>query len=178
MNPGRALVELLEVRGIAAYFNEPVSQCEHAVQAAVLAQRERAAATLIVAALLHDVGHLLHSAPESVADLGIDVRHEEIGARWLSRFFTAEVTEPIRLHVAAKRYLCAREPGYLGSLSTASQQSLALQGGAFDDAAAHAFLGSPHAQAAIRLRRWDDAAKVRGLHLPPPNAFRELIERV
>ena len=147
-------------------YGEGVSQQEHALQAAWQAEREGASPALIVAALLHDIGHLLHDLPEDIADQDVDTEHESLGSAWLSQYFGPEVSEPVRLHVAAKRYLCAAEPGYLDQLSAASQQSLALQGGPLDAAAAAAFRAAPGAEAAIRLRRWDDEAKIVGLATP------------
>ena len=123
------ILELFAARGAAAYHGEAVSQEEHALQAAELAEREGAPDALVVAALLHDVGHLLDGQDEDLAVRGVDGRHEEEGCAWLSRHFGPEVTEPIRLHVAAKRYLCAVDPSYLAGLSPASRLSLKLQGG-------------------------------------------------
>ncbi len=154
------------------HYGEGVSQEEHALQAAWLAEREGAPPALIVAALLHDIGHLLHDLPDDIADQEVDTEHESLGSAWLSQYFGPEVSEPVRLHVAAKRYLCAAEPGYLDQLSAASQQSLALQGGPFDPVAAAAFRAAPGAEAAISLRRWDDEAKVVGLATPDLAHFR------
>jgi gamma-butyrobetaine dioxygenase len=175
-NPVDHILELFAVGGRAAYFGEPVSQAEHALQAAHLARSAGAAEDLLVAALLHDVGHLLHALPETVADEGIDARHEEGGAAWLARWFGPALTEPIRLHVAAKRYLCAVDPHYLSRLSPASIQSLALQGGPFDPAQVKQFEESPHAREAVALRRWDDEAKVPGKIVPDLEHYRALLE--
>src|SRR5262249_49953725 len=118
-DPVKLVLRLFKERGDAAYLGEPVSQTEHALQAARAAERAGAAAALVAAALLHDVGHLLHDLPEDCARAGIDDAHEERGGRWLGRHFGPDVVEPVRLHVAAKRYLCASDPTYLGRLSEA-----------------------------------------------------------
>lgn len=152
--------------GAEAYFGEPVSQQEHALQAAYLAEQEHAAEALVVAALLHDIGHLVHGAGEDIADQGVDARHEAAGEAWLHRWYGAEVTEPVRLHVAAKRYLCAVDTTYLSKLSPASVQSLALQGGPFRTEEIAEFEANPHHSAAVSLRRWDDEAKIPGLEVP------------
>jgi [1-hydroxy-2-(trimethylamino)ethyl]phosphonate dioxygenase len=170
-----AILTLLKDHGDAAYFGEPVSQRAHALQCAALATREGAAPSLVAAALLHDIGHLLHGLDESIADRGVDARHEDAGHDWLTRHFGAEVTEPVRLHVDAKRYLCAADPTYTAALSPASQQSLALQGGAFTRSQALAFADLPFAAEAIRLRRWDDAAKIDGLGVPDAEHYRVLL---
>jgi gamma-butyrobetaine dioxygenase len=166
------VVRLFAVGGEAAYFGEAVSQTAHALQSAHLAERAGAEDTLVAAALLHDVGHLLHGLPEDVAERGIDGRHEQGGADWLARHFGPAVSEPVRLHVAAKRYLCAVEPAYLTGLSPASRRSLALQGGPFDAAGVRAFEAEPYFRDAVRLRRWDDEAKVSGLAVPGLDHYR------
>ena len=166
------VVRLFAAGGEAAYFGEAVSQTAHALQSANLAERAGAADALIVAALLHDVGHLLHGLPEDIAERGIDGRHEQGGADWLARHFGPAVSEPVRLHVAAKRYLCAVEPAYLAGLSPASRRSLELQGGPFDAAGVRAFEAEPYFRDAVRLRRWDDEAKVPGLAVPGLDHYR------
>ena len=165
------IFELFRTRGDAAYVGEPVSQTEHALQAATFAEQDGADSALITAALLHDIGHLVHDLGEDCADHGIDSRHEELGARWLSTRFGPEVVEPIRLHVPAKRYLCATDAAYYAGLSPASQQSLALQGGPFSPAEVAAFRAGPHAEAAVRLRLWDDKAKIPNLPTPALDHF-------
>ena len=173
-----ALLALFERRGADAYSGEAVTQEAHALQAAALAEAAGAAAPLIVAALLHDIGHLVHQADADLAGRGIDARHEAIAAASLARHFGPAVVEPVRLHVAAKRYLCAVDPAYQASLSPASQRSLALQGGAFDRAATQAFAALPFAADAVALRRWDDLAKVPGAATPPRETYRAMIARV
>lgn len=160
------ILRLFREKGQGAYFGENVTELQHALQCAALAESAGASASLVAAALLHDVGHLLHGLGEDIADTGIDGRHESAGATWLSRGFDAAVTDPIRLHVAAKRYLCAVDPTYTASLSDASQLSLRLQGGPFDSEEVARFEQEIHWQAAVLLRRWDDGAKVVGWVVP------------
>jgi phosphonate degradation associated HDIG domain protein len=167
---------LMQRRGHEAYFGEPVSQLEHALQSAWLAKRSNGAPCLVAAALLHDIGHLLHDLPENVADEGVDTRHEEAGYEWLLERFGAAVAEPVRLHVAAKRYLCAVDPAYAGRLSPVSIQSLALQGGPFTEGQTREFERFPHYREAVQLRRWDDEAKLPGLAVPALEEYRALLE--
>ena len=174
------LIALLERGGATAYFGEPVSVLEHGLQAAWFVQRQHlvdisVTPDLIAAALLHDVGHLLHEEGEDAADRGMDTRHEDLAIEVLGDHFSADVLEPIRLHVAAKRYLCATNPRYAAALSPASVQSLALQGGPMSESEAAAFIAAPRALAALALRHADDAAKVRGLQVPPLSAYRDLL---
>lgn len=147
------LVALYTWHGSRLYGGEPVTQLEHALQCAQLAEQAGAPDELVLAALLHDVGHLVNFAYGA---------HEEIGARYLRGLVAEAVVEPIRLHVCAKRYLCYSEPGYWDSLSAESKRSLERQGGAFTHAAAGYFFAKPYAHEAIQLRRWDDLAKVPG----------------
>jgi len=172
------IFELFARRGGEAYFGEPVSQLEHALQTALQAEEAGAPDTLIAAALLHDIGHLLHQLPEDIADQGVDGRHELVGARWLARYFPASVAEPIRLHVAAKRYLCAVDAEYQRQLSAASIQSLALQGGAMSEAEAREIEAMPYVREAVRLRRWDDQAKAPGWKTPDLAHYQFLLERL
>lgn len=160
------LLDLYRQRAGDRYGGESVSQLEHALQSAALAAAASAPPSLIAASLLHDIGHLL--VPESVSEAVAgerDARHEDLGARFLGRYFSPAVTEPIRLHVAAKRYLCAVDPRYGASLSAASQHSLRLQGGPLDPEAAAAFIAQPYAREAVQLRRWDEQAKVPNLQV-------------
>jgi phosphonate degradation associated HDIG domain protein len=170
------ILELFAGPGQAAYFGEAVSQTEHALQTARQAEIAGADNCLVTAALLHDIGHLLLGLPEDVAGHGLDARHEEGGAHWLERYFGPPVTSPIRLHVPAKRYLCAVEPSYLAGLSPASQLSLRLQGGPMPPDDARHFEHEQHFAAAVLLRRWDDAAKVAGLVVPGLEHYRARLE--
>jgi len=139
-------------------YGEDVTQLEHAVQCAALAEADGASASLIAAALLHDIGHLFERE-DAVAAFTHDGRHEVAGARLLGGLFDEAVCQPIALHVAAKRYLCLREPAYHDTLSLASRQSLALQGGPFDAAEAAAFERRAYWRDAVALRRFDDKGK-------------------
>jgi OPA family glycerol-3-phosphate transporter-like MFS transporter len=172
------LLDLLDKHGGSLYGGEAVTQREHALQAASAAEQAHAAPALIAAALLHDIGHLL---PESWAGEGakeLDLRHEEAAARRLANHFPPDVVEPVRLHVAAKRYLSFAEPSYRDSLSPASVASLRVQGGPFTADEARAFLALPHAQLAVALRRWDEAAKVPGLPTPDLRHYSRYLEAV
>lgn len=164
--------DLFARHGVAYYGGEAISQTEHALQCAQLAEQAGESDAMIVAALLHDIGHLMLA--ESITT---DMRHQDVAATALASLFRENVTAPVRLHVAAKRYLGAIEPAYLDSLSPASVQSLSLQGGVFSPQQADAFIAQPHAMAAVRLRRYDDQAKVVGLDTPPLTHYLEMAER-
>jgi phosphonate degradation associated HDIG domain protein len=178
MNVIDALFTLFRDRGQGAYFGEAVSETEHALQCAHRAEQAGAAPAWIAAALLHDVGHLLHGLPEDAAEQGIDGRHEEAGAAWLARFFGPAVVDAVRLHVAAKRYLCAVEPDYHVAMSEASRRSLQLQGGPMTHEEVNRFEQEPCFRAAVAVRRWDDAAKVPGLVVPALEHYRPCLEAV
>jgi gamma-butyrobetaine dioxygenase len=158
-DPVQLIRELFDSEGAAEYLGEPVTQAGHMLQAAHLAQRAGASDALVAAALLHDVGHFTGAVTGQQLMSGTDNKHSHSGADWLAQWFGPEVTEPVRLHVAAKRYLCATEPGYAALLSPASVYTLGVQGGPMSEAEVGEFAASPHAEAACRLRRWDDAAK-------------------
>jgi phosphonate degradation associated HDIG domain protein len=156
------VAELFDGYGAAFYGSEAVTQTQHALQCALLAEQAGEPPAVIAAALLHDLGHLLQAASRTQ-----DMRHQEVAARALAPLLGPEVTEPIRLHVAAKRYLCAVEPAYHDGLSQGSKDSLVLQGGPFDEAGARDFGANPHAEAAVRIRRYDDLAKDVNAATPP-----------
>jgi phosphonate degradation associated HDIG domain protein len=171
------LGRLFAGRGDTAYYGEPVSMTEHSLQAAQLAALAQAPEALIVAALLHDVGHLVEAVPVDIADWTADARHEEVGARWLAQRFPACIAEPVRLHVPAKRYLCATSRDYVGRLSEASVITLNLQGGAMTPAEVAAFKAQPFHREAVRLRLWDDQGKVAGRHTAEFDAYCDMIAR-
>ncbi len=156
---GSVLSDMVEKHGSDLYGGEPVTQLQHALQCAQLAENEGASPALITAALLHDVGHLLEDGFDDAPAHDEDRRHEELGDAFLSKWFGPDVTEPVRLHVAAKRYLCAVEPGYLDALSPMSRHSLMLQGGPMSEAEVAEFEANPYCNDAVRLRRWDDRGK-------------------
>lgn len=167
---------LFDHRGHAEYGGEAVSQRQHALQAAHLARRSGAGPSLVAAALLHDIGHLLHNLPEDARDSGIDDHHEGLAARWLRDAFGDEVVEPVRMHVAAKRYLCAVEPSYSERLSEPSRISLQLQGGPMTPEEVERFRSSPHVEAAVSLRRWDDEAKDPEAEVPDLDTYLPILE--
>jgi phosphonate degradation associated HDIG domain protein len=178
MSPVDEIFALFKERGAGAYYGESVSMTEHMLQAAYFAQAEAAPAALIVAALLHDVGHLVETVPDDIAEWTTDARHEEVGSAWLAQRFPASVSEPVRLHVPAKRYLCATDHAYFAKLSAASVLTLGLQGGPMtrDDTAR--FEAEAFFREAVRVRRWDDAGKVAGLATPKLEDYRALINSV
>ena len=167
----KTIGEIIEGKGHRLYGLSAINQRAHALQAAWLAEQAGCDASLITACLLHDIGHMVHDLGEDPARRGIDDKHEELGHAWLTRWFGPEVSEPVRLHVAAKRYLCAAEPDYFSKLSKDSVRSLALQGGPMSESELAEYRANPHAEAATALRRFDEAAKVKGLETPPVAHF-------
>lgn len=157
---------LFKDRGGSLYGGEAVTQLEHGLQAAYLAEQAGDPTSLITASLLHDVGHLLHGHGDDCAERGLDDKHEDLGVRFLTRHFPPAVTEPVRLHVNAKRYLCHVESTYHDTLSPPSQLSLRLQGGPMTADEAAEFEKNPFYRDAVKLRRYDDTAKAVGLPTP------------
>jgi phosphonate degradation associated HDIG domain protein len=160
------LVSLMTDKGQHRYGLHDVSQLQHALQSALFVERSGGNAALISAALLHDIGHMVHGLGDNPAADGLDDQHEMLGHAFLVKYFPADVTEPVRLHVAAKRYLCAIEPDYFALLAPDSVLSLGLQGGPMSAQEITTFRAEPHAEAAVLLRRCDDAAKVKDLETP------------
>ena len=168
---------LLQEAGAHRYGGEAVSQLEHALQCAQLAEAEKAQPELVIAALLHDLGHLLHELGEDAAQQGVDDKHQIRALHLLRRMFDAGVTEPIRLHVDAKRYLCRADPAYYDALSPASKASLQLQGGIYSVEAARRFITQPYGRDAARLRTWDDRAKTPGKTTPDLAYYEAMLAR-
>jgi gamma-butyrobetaine dioxygenase len=175
MDPVRLIAGLFASEGADQYLGEEVTQAAHMLQAAALAERAGAEPGLVAAALLHDVGHFTGTVTGQELMSGTDNRHSDAGADWLARWFGPEVTEPVRLHVAAKRYLCATEPDYFARLSPASVYTLGVQGGPMEDQEASEFAANPYAAGACQLRRWDDAAKIPDATTPSFDHFRPLL---
>lgn len=158
---------LFNERGDEQYSGEPVTQLQHALQTAALGEAEGASDALVTAALLHDLGHLLHDLGETPSLRGVDDVHQYRALPFLRGLFPDEVLDAIRLHVDAKRYLCAARRGYHSSLSVDSKRSLLLQGGIFSAEEAARFIGQPGAADAVKLRLWDDLAKDANRATPP-----------
>jgi len=161
-------IELLFARhGSSQYSGEPVTQLEHALQTAYLAEQSEASDELVTACLLHDLGHLLNQQGETPSLRGIDDTHQYFALPFLRGVFPDAVLDPIKLHVDAKRYLCRASDGYWAKLSDDSKRSLELQGGIFAPEQAAAFLEQPGARDAVLLRQWDDLGKQADWQTPP-----------
>jgi len=169
--------KLFRDHGHIAYSGEGVTQLEHALQSAQLAERDEAPPELVAAAFLHDLGHLLNRQGETPTARGIDDQHQYFAIPFIRPLFPASIVEAIRLHVDAKRALCALEPEYYEALSEDSKRSLTLQGGIFTREETQAFLAKPFADNAMRVRRWDDAAKVPGQVTPPIGHYLDIVAR-
>jgi len=169
------ILNLFNDKGHSEYGGEAVTQLEHALQTATLARENNASDQLITAALLHDIGHLLHDLPNDAPLKGIDDVHENKAAIFLRKYFPEAVTEPVRLHVMTKRYLSSTEETYYSLLSEPSKQSLVLQGGLMSSAEVSAFEQNPFFSDAVMLRKWDDQAKVKELTTAPVEDFEKNI---
>jgi phosphonate degradation associated HDIG domain protein len=172
----QALLRVFEAEGSGEYLGEPVTVAQHMLQTGAAARRAGAAGSLVVAAVAHDVGHF--TGVRSGRDLmsGIDNHHDEVAASWLGTWFGEAVTEPVRLHVAAKRYLCAVDPAYYDQLSEASRYTMQVQGGPMSPDEVEEFARRPYAEDAVALRRWDDLGKDPGLAALTLEEFRDDIE--
>lgn len=170
--------DIFERRGADSYLGEQVTMSEHMLQGAKLAEDAGAEDHLIAAALLHDIGHYTNEFPEDALEKGIDNHHDEAGAAVLAPFFPDVVTDCVRYHVAAKRYLCATDPSYFDRLSPASVHTLNLQGGPMNDEEVRAFADNPNLDAIIQVRIWDEEGKVPGMETPPFAHYAPVLQRV
>lgn len=170
------LLALFESDLATAMYDEVVTEREHALQAAQLAEAAGATEATVAAALLHDVGRLLIEVDSTF--VAADRAHDRVGERYLQQWFGPEVTAPVGLHVAAKRYLCGNEPDYLGRLSPVSVRSLAVQGGPMNEAESATFRAREGWEAAVQLRRWDDGAKLRDHPTKTVADYRPMLERL
>jgi len=169
--------QLFAHRGAGQYSGEPVTQLQHALQTAWLAEQAGAGDQLVTASLLHDLGHLLNEQGETPTLRGVDDVHQYFALPFLRGLFPEPVLNPIKLHVDAKRYLCQVRPGYWAALSDDSKRSLTLQGGVYSAEACAAFIVQPGADDAVALRQWDDQAKQASLLTPPLSHFLQRAER-
>jgi phosphonate degradation associated HDIG domain protein len=172
------IADIFARRGAEEYLGEPVTISEHMLQCAELAELAGSSDALVAAALLHDIGHFTNEFASDAADHGIDTVHEEAGAKILRDYFPALITDCVRYHVAAKRYLCATDSAYFGKLSAASVHSLNLQGGPMDAGEVADFAKNPHLADILQVRIWDDLAKVTDHSAPPFAHYQPLLIRV
>ena len=169
---------IFERRGAEEYLGEPVTISEHMYQSAQLAEEAGASEEMIVAALLHDIGHFTNEFPDNAAELGIDSHHDRAGAAVIAPYFPKMVTDCVRHHVSAKRYLCATDPDYFAKLSEASVLSLKLQGGPMTPEAADRFARNGDVEAIVQVRKWDDEAKVPGKKTRSFDYYAPMLQRV
>jgi len=167
---------MLNKNGTDLYGGEAVTQTQHALQCATLAEREKADDALITAALLHDIGHLLDPEFENALRKGEDLCHEDIGEAFLKDWFDEDVTQPVKLHVAAKRYLCTTDESYFSKLSPASVHTLKLQGGLMSELEQAEFKMNRFYREGLRLRIWDDMAKDPEMQTPSVSHFMKYTE--
>ena len=170
------ILVLFARKGGRAYEGEGITQLEHALQTAAQAEAIGAPPTLIAAALLHDLGHLLNDQGETPTLRGVDDLHQFAALPFLRPLYGNDVLEPIRMHVDAKRYLCATRADYYAALSADSKRSLVLQGGVYSADEASRFIEQPHAEYAVKIRLWDDLAKIPGAATPPLAHFVPALE--
>ena len=170
------ILDLFARRGTEEYMGESVSMSKHMEQTAACARADGASDELVISALLHDIGHFVGDFPIDALENGVDNCHQNAGASFLAPFFPASVTEPIRLHVAAKKYLCAVDKTYINRLSDASVESLNVQGGPMSAAEVQDFESNPYHQLAVKARHYDDDGKVVGLDIKPVTDYRAQIE--
>ena len=172
------LADIFERRGGEEYLGEPVTMAEHMLQGAHMAEQRGENEEIVVATLLHDIGHFTSEFGTFSMDDTHDKYHEEEGARVLERFFPRIVTDCVRYHVAAKRYICATDPNYLDQLSVASLHSLKLQGGPMSAAEVAEFEKRPNVREIVKVRYLDDAGKVAGMVTPGFAHYAPMVQRV
>ena len=170
------ILDLFARRGAEEYMGEAVTMSQHMEQTAACAVADNAPDSLVISALLHDIGHFVGDHPIDALEKGNDNYHDEVGARFLEPHFPPAVTEPVRLHVAAKRYLCATDDEYHGKLSEASVNSLRVQGGPMNETEVKAFESNPYYRDAVKARLYDDDGKVAGLTINPVTHYRDLMQ--
>jgi len=158
-------------------YGEQVTIVAHSLQTAVFAERDGADDLMIAAAFLHDYGHFIHDLGEDIADQGIDAIHEELGAAALQSYFVPELIEPMRLHVAAKRYLVATDAAYVKNVSPASMLSLKVQGGLFNAEEVREFEANPYYKRALQLRLYDEAGKIPDMEVPDYEYYRPYLKK-
>jgi len=171
------VIDLFLNKGHELYGGEAVTQLEHGLQAAHFAKKANASSGLIAAALMHDIGHLLHDLPDDSTDKGIDDVHEALGATFLIQHFKEEVVESVKLHVAAKRYLCLVDADYFEKLSPVSKASLLLQGGIMSEEERNIFESNTYFKEAVALRKWDDEAKIPNYMVEDVYSYRAVLEQ-
>ena len=164
--------------GADSYLGEAVTMTEHMLQTARNAEQAGESDETITAALLHDIGHYTGEFPENYIDLGVNNKHETMGSAILEKFFPPEVTEPVRWHVEAKRYLCATEDDYFAGLSDASVKTLHLQGGPYDETQCTECEQNPYLETILNVRRYDDGGKVPGVETPDLDHYLEIAQKV
>ncbi|WP_417453087.1 HD domain-containing protein [Kiloniella sp.] len=170
--------DIFHRRGADSYLGEDVTMSEHMLQGAQLAEKAGANDALIAAALLHDIGHYTNEFPDDALEKGINNHHDEAGAAVLEKFFPPVITECVRQHVAAKRYLCAKDEAYFSRLSDASIHTLNLQGGPMSEAEMQELERNPHLKEIIQVRYWDDEGKDPAVTTPPYEHYAPILQRV
>lgn len=170
--------DIFNRRGADSYLGEQVTMSQHMLQGAYMAERSGAKDELIAAALLHDIGHYTSEFPEDALEKGVNNYHDSAGAAVLEPFFPQVVTDCVRHHVGAKRYLCATDPSYFGRLSEASVHSLKLQGGPMSEEEVTDFGKNPNLEDILQVRFWDEDGKDPDLETPPFEHYAPVLQRV